>query len=56
MARCPMCGKDVETPVKEWVAEKTLVKQYECCGKKFREYVEDLGAEEVELNGSSQLV
>jgi len=32
------CGKDVETPVKEWDL-KTHVSQYECCGKKFREHV-----------------
>jgi hypothetical protein len=56
MARCPMCGKDVETPVKEWVADKTHVSQYECCGKKFREYVEGLGAEAVSLHGSARLV
>ena len=39
MARCPICGKDVETPNKEWNLRKIHVKQYECCGKKFREYV-----------------
>jgi len=39
MARCPTCGKDVETPVKEWDLGKTHVSQYECCGKKFRGYV-----------------
>jgi len=39
MARCPTCGKEVEMPVKEWDLGKTHVSQYECCGKKFREYV-----------------
>jgi hypothetical protein len=39
MARCPTCGKEVETLNKKWVLGKTQVKQYECCGKKFREYV-----------------
>jgi hypothetical protein len=39
MPKCPICGKEVETPVKEWNLRKTRVKLYECCGKKFREYV-----------------
>ena len=39
MARCPTCGKDVEKPNKEWNLSRTRVKQYECCGKKFREYI-----------------
>ena len=40
MAKCPICGKEVETPAKEWDLSKTThVKQYECCGKKFRVYV-----------------
>ncbi len=40
MARCPECGKEVEKPIKEWnLGSRTRVKQYECCGKKFREYV-----------------
>jgi len=40
MAKCPTCGKEVETPIKEWDMGKNKihVKQYECCGKKFREY------------------
>jgi hypothetical protein len=41
MAKCPNCGKEVETPIKEWNMgrnKKIHVKQYECCGKKFREY------------------
>ena len=41
MAKCPTCGKEVETPIKEWNMgrnKKIHVKQYECCGKKFREY------------------
>ena len=42
MARCPICGKEVETPIKEWNMGKNKevrVKMYECCGKKFREYI-----------------
>ena len=39
MPKCPICGKEAETPVKEWNLRKTRVKQYESCGKKFREYV-----------------
>jgi uncharacterized Fe-S cluster-containing MiaB family protein len=41
MAKCPTCGKEVETPIKEWDMgrNKIRVKQYECCGKRFREYV-----------------
>ena len=41
MVKCPTCGKEVETPIKEWDMgknKKIHVKQYECCGKKFREY------------------
>jgi hypothetical protein len=40
MAKCPTCGKEVETPMKEWDMgrNKIRVKQYECCGKRFREY------------------
>lgn len=38
MARCPTCGKDVEKPSKEWDLRNIHVKQYDCCGKKFREY------------------
>jgi hypothetical protein len=41
MAKCPTCGKEVETPLKEWDMgrnKKIHVKQYECCGKRFREY------------------
>ena len=39
LAKCPCCGADVATPSKEWdVSSKLHVKQYECCGKKFREY------------------
>jgi len=37
MARCPTCGKEGETPNKEWNLSKILVKQYDCCGKKFHE-------------------
>jgi hypothetical protein len=39
MAKCPTCGKEGETPVKGWDLGKTHVKQYECCGKRVREYV-----------------
>ena len=39
MARCPICGKEVEMPIKEWNMGKIYVKQYGCCGKKFREYI-----------------
>jgi hypothetical protein len=41
LVKCPTCGKEVETPIKEWDMgknKKIHVKQYECCGKKFREY------------------
>ena len=38
--KCPNCGKNVTTPIKEWdLSPKVRVKLYECCGKKFREYV-----------------
>jgi hypothetical protein len=39
VARSLTCGKEVETPNKEWKLGKIHVKQYECCGKKFWEYV-----------------
>jgi hypothetical protein len=36
---CPTCGRNVTAVVKEWdLSPKVHVKQYECCGKKFREY------------------
>jgi predicted RNA-binding Zn-ribbon protein involved in translation (DUF1610 family) len=38
MARCPNCGKEIQTPSKEWDLGRIHIKQYECCGKKFREY------------------
>ena len=41
MAKCPTCGKEVETPINEGDMgrnKKIRVKQYECCGKRFREY------------------
>lgn len=41
LAKCPTCGKEVQTPIKEWDMgknRKTHVKQYACCGKKFCEY------------------
>ena len=38
--KCPNCEREVATPVKEWdLSPKVHVKMYECCGKKFREYV-----------------
>jgi len=38
--KCPNCGREVTQPVKEWdLSPKVHVKMYECCGKKFREYV-----------------
>jgi NAD-dependent SIR2 family protein deacetylase len=38
--KCPECGKEVKKPIKEWeLSPKVHVKLYECCGKKFREYV-----------------
>jgi len=42
MAKCPTCGKEVETPIKEWDMgknKKIHVKQYECCGKKSARYL-----------------
>jgi len=43
MTKCPSCGKEVETPIKEWDLGGFWVglhvKMYECCGKKFREYI-----------------
>jgi hypothetical protein len=33
------CGKETKSPIKEWDLSKIHVKLYECCGKKFREYV-----------------
>lgn len=40
MVKCPVCGKNVATPAKEWdLGPRLHVKQYEHCGKKFREYV-----------------
>ena len=39
LAKCPDCGAEVATMVKEWdVSPKLHVKLYECCGKKFRVY------------------
>lgn len=40
MAKYPVCGKNVKTPIKEWdLSPQIYVKMYECCGKKFREYM-----------------
>ena len=42
MAKCPACGKEVETPIKEWDMgknKKIHVKQYECCGKTRARYL-----------------
>ncbi|MCW3976865.1 MAG: hypothetical protein NWE77_02910 [Candidatus Bathyarchaeota archaeon] len=44
MGRCPRCGKVVEKPINTWNLSKTYVKQYECCGKKFREYKRGLSS------------
>ena len=39
LAKCPNCGAEVTTPIKEWdVSPKLHVKMYEHCGKKFRKY------------------
>ena len=39
MAKCPDCGAEVATMIKEWdVSPKLHVKMYEHCGTKFREY------------------
>jgi hypothetical protein len=38
--KCPECGKEVRKPIKEWdLSSKVHVKMYDCCGKKFREYI-----------------
>jgi hypothetical protein len=38
--KCPECGKEEKTPIKEWdLSPKVHVKMYEHCGKKFREYI-----------------
>lgn len=38
--KCPICGKELTDPIKEWdLSTKVRVKLYECCGKKVREYV-----------------
>jgi hypothetical protein len=38
--KCLECGKEVKNPVKEWdLSPNVHVKLYECCGKKFREYI-----------------
>ncbi len=40
MAKCPNCGAEVSTPLKEWdLGKKLHIKMYEHCGKKFREYI-----------------
>ena len=37
LVKCPDCGAEVATLIKEWdVSPKLHVKLYECCGKKFR--------------------
>lgn len=41
MVKCLTCGEEVKAPLKEWDMggnKKIRVKQYECCGKRFREY------------------
>ena len=38
--KCPVCGTQVEKPVREWdLSSKVHIKMYEHCGKKFREYI-----------------
>jgi hypothetical protein len=50
MVKCPICGKEVTTPIKEWDLNPNLrVELYECCGKRFRQIV--CAAEEVRLHG-----
>ena len=42
MVRCPTCGKEPPAlkPIKEWdLSPKVHVRLFECCGKKFREYI-----------------
>ena len=40
MVKCPSCGQELTTTVKEWdLSPKVHVKLYEHCGKKVREYV-----------------
>jgi len=40
MVKCPSCGQELATPVKEWdLSPKVHVKLYEHCGKKVRVYV-----------------
>lgn len=40
MAKCPSCGAEVGSPVKEWdVGPKLHIKMYKHCGKTFREYI-----------------
>ena len=57
MAKCPTCGKEVETPNKKWNLGKIHVRQYECCGKKVPgTHKDDSGVEEVTLHGSVRLV
>jgi hypothetical protein len=41
VGRCPICGIEFKTPVREidlgsW--SMTLIREYECCDRKFREY------------------
>lgn len=50
--KCPICGNEVTTPIKEWFIQrksgkgpKVRVRLYECCGKKFRECVREPSSE-----------
>ena len=41
MGKCPMCGIEFKKPVREidmgsW--SMTIIREYECCDRKFREY------------------
>ena len=42
MGKCPVCGIEVEKPVREidmgpW--SLSIIRDYECCDRKFREYI-----------------
>jgi hypothetical protein len=39
VVKCPTCGRKLEIVSKEWDLKNTHVKQYCCCGNKFREYI-----------------
>ena len=39
MVKCSICARNIKNSSKEWDLKKIHVKQYECCGKKVREYL-----------------